>query len=119
VKAEQKALEAKANPIPTLKKVEVDPSKLLGSQEPAPVIRRGYVPLEDFLDVLRKFDFKKNNKDLITKFIKALNCYFQPKNAVYYLKMFRQLTRRTNNFNKLTHTFDYVKKSVNFITHYT
>ena len=96
-----------------LTKVEIDQTKQLPTpEEQFRMNRKGYISLEDFIDVLKKFDYKKTNKDLIIKFLKALNCYFQPTNQVYYLKILRQLTGRTNNFNKLTNTFDYVKKHV-------
>lgn len=111
-KAELQAKEVKEAIVP-LSKIELE----LNKQVPTPeeqfrANRKGYISLDDFIDVLKKFDYKKTNKDLIIKFLLALNCYFKPSNQVYYLKILRQLTGRTNNFNKLTNTFDYVKKPV-------
>ena len=67
----------------------------------------------DFIDVLKRFEFRKSDKEIIIKFLKATNCYFQPTDCIFYLKLLRQMTRRVSNFNKLTNTFEYIKPLVN------
>ena len=86
-----------------------DPNK---KAEEIPVNLKGSVTSDEFIAALVKCDFKKTDKTLIIQFLKSLNCYFQPTDTVYYLKVLRQLTRRANKYNKLSNTFEYVKPLV-------
>lgn len=83
-------------------------------EEPPPpkVDIRGRVTPDEFIAALVKCDFKKTDKSVIIQFLKSLNCYFQPTDTVYYLKVLRSLTRRANNYNKLTNSFEYIKPLV-------
>lgn len=74
--------------------------------------RKGHINIEDFLDVLKRFEFKKTNKEIVVKFLKALNCYFQPSDLIYYLKLLRIMLKAKSTLNKTTNKFDYLKPLV-------
>jgi len=64
--------------------------------------RKGQISSDDFVDVLKRFEFKKSNKELLIKFLKSLNCYFQPQDFIYYLKLLRQMMKAKSTLNKQT-----------------
>jgi hypothetical protein len=75
--------------------------------------RSGAMSSDDFMELLRDFEFRQKNKDIIIKFLKAVGCYHDKSDKVFYLKLLRQLPRRVNHFSKASHTFQYVKPIVN------
>ena len=95
-------------PINPFRKLEKDQEK----EEIQKSLRKGIISSNDFIDVLKRFEFRKTDRDLVLKFLKATNCYFQPTDCVFYLKLLRQMLRRVSNFNKLTNTFEYIKPLV-------
>lgn len=87
-------------------------------EEAQRALRKGWISLNDFIDVLKRFEFRKTDKDLVLKFLKAINCYFQlteTSDCVYYLKLLRQMVRRVSNYNKLTTAFEHIKPIVSHL----
>jgi len=95
-------------PINPFRKLEKEQER----EEAQRALRKGWMSSNDFIDVLKRFEFRKTDREVVLKFLKAINCYFQPTDVVFYLKLLRQMLRRVSNFNKLTNAFEYIKPLV-------
>ena len=63
--------------------------------------------------MLQSFEFKKQNKDYLTKLLLAMKCYLHSKDIINYYKLIRQMYRLKNQLSRAVLEFEPIKKTVN------
>lgn len=106
-----KVTTASKNP---LLKVKKEDTKKQALDDAARIQRKGRLTFDDFLEVLKNFEFKHSDPKMIEKGLKSLMCYYPGTKSVYYLKILKQLWLRQSHYNKVTKTFDYYRPIVCF-----
>jgi hypothetical protein len=115
LKVQRKLEETQVTTTNPFKRLQKEQEKKKSLEEARKIARTGIISLDDFIAVLNDFEFRQKNRDIIIKFLKALQCYFPHNSTVYYFKVLRQLSRRVNHFSKITRTFEYVKPIVSIV----